>query len=464
MKKKLLSLALALVMVLAILPTAAFAADSDFTIENGVLTKYNGKGGAVTIPDSVTSIGNGAFEDCVGLTSITIPNSVTSIGNGAFVGCSGLTSVTIPNSVTSIGERVLVGCTGLTEIQVETGNQNYTSVDGVLFTKDMKTIVAYPGGKKGAYAIPNSVTIIKKHTFQACTGLTSITIPNSVTFIEEFAFAYCRGLTSVTIPSSVTVIGRVAFINCTGLTSVTIPNSVTYIGDLVFSECTGLTSVTIPSSATRIGAGTFGGCEGLKDVYYGGNEAQWNVIRDDFGGHSFRNGLTNATIHYNSTGPSTQPTTPDKPAKDAAHASAQTVTVDGKPVEFQMYALKDANGNDTNYIKLRDMAYVLNGTKAQFNVGYDAQNKTITADTGIAYKKNGTEMTATFGGADKEYVKTTLTIQLDGKPVQLEAITLTDSTGGGYNYCKVRDLGQLLNFNVKWDGGVVIETNKPYGG
>ena len=140
----------------------------------------------VSLPDGVTSIGDWAFRDCSGLTSIEIPNSVTGIGSDAFDGCSGLTSVTIGNRVTSIGNTA----------------------------------------------------------FSYCTGLTSVTIPNSVTGIGDYAFYECYRLTSVTIGNSVTSIGGSAFLGCSGLSSVTIGNSVTGIGDKAFKDCTGLTFVT----------------------------------------------------------------------------------------------------------------------------------------------------------------------------------------------------------------------------
>ena len=174
---------------------------------------------SVTIPNSVTSIGHAAFYGCSGLTSITvesgntfydsrencnaiiktstnelvtgckntvIPNSVTSIGQAAFADCSGLTSVTIPNSVTSIGGAAFSDCTGLTSV-----------------------------------TIPNSVASIGSWAFWGCTSLTSVTIPNSVTSIGMYAFSGCSGLTSVTIPNSVTSIREGAFSGCSGLTSVT---------------------------------------------------------------------------------------------------------------------------------------------------------------------------------------------------------------------------------------------------
>ncbi len=152
----------------------------------------------------------------------------------------------------------------------------------------------------------------------------------------------------------------------------------------------------------------------------------------------------------------------DIPASGTAIASTQTVTVDGKAVEFQMYALKDANGNLTNYIKLRDMAYVLNGTKAQFSVGYDGA---ISLATGKAYEAGGTEMTTPYSG-DRAYTGGSQTVKIDGEDVAMTAITLTDDNGGGYNYFKLRDLGKALGFNVGYsnENGVFIESDKPYAG
>lgn len=162
-----------------------------------------------------------------------------------------------------------------------------------------------------------------------------------------------------------------------------------------------------------------------------------------------------------------QSTTPDVmvediPASGTAYASTQTVAVDGKAVEFQMYALKDANGNDTNYIKLRDLAYVLNGTAAQFSVGYDG---TISLTTGEAYQAAGTEMTTPYSG-DRTYTGGAQAVKIDGQDVSMTAITLTDDNGGGYTYFKLRDLGAALGFNVGWsqEAGVFVESDQPYAG
>jgi len=208
------------------------------------VTSFKKYEGNVVIPEEVnymnrilkvTSIGEEAFRNCSGvisggLTSVTIPNSVTTIGQKAFSGCNRLTSVTIGNSVTSIGICAFELCGRLTSV-----------------------------------TIPNSVTTIGNYAFYRCSNLTSVSIGNSVTSIGICAFDECSRLTSVTIPNSVTSIGDYAFDECSRLTSVTIGNSVTSIGICAFKDCSGLTSVTIPNSVTSIGDYAFY-CENLTTV------------------------------------------------------------------------------------------------------------------------------------------------------------------------------------------------------
>ena len=247
---------------------------------------------SVTIPDSVTTIGNYAFSGCSSLTSVTIPDSVTSIGYYAFYYCSSLTSVTIPDSVTSIGDSAFSWCSSLTRFDVSTNNTSFSSsADGkILYNKDKTTLIAYPSAT-GDVTIPNSVTTIDYGAFSGCSNLTNITIPDSVTTIGYYAFSYCSNLTNITIPDSVTTIGYYAFSYCSSLTSVIIPDSVTTIDDSTFYYCSSLTSVAIPDSVTSIGNNAFTDCKSLTSVTIGSS-----VI--SIGENAFRNcsSLTSITI------------------------------------------------------------------------------------------------------------------------------------------------------------------------
>lgn len=301
MRKHLISLLLALAVCAGLLCVPAYASSGDFTIENGVLTKYTGSGGNVTIPDSVTKIGGNAFAGCASLTSVAIPNSVTKIGDWAFSGCTSLTSVTIPDSVTEIGWDAFNGCTSLTSVTIP---DSVTEIgDGVFNGCTRLTIYGDAGSHAEDFAKAQSIPfvtifVIDNGTLTKYNGVErNVVIPNGVTKIGQGAFLDCTGLTSVAIPDSVTEIGPWAFKGCTSLTSVTIPNGVTTIYDYAFFNCTGLTSITIPDSMTEIEDFAFADCTSLTDVYYAGSEEQWEHIEKDYNAP-----LSSAKIHYNSAG------------------------------------------------------------------------------------------------------------------------------------------------------------------
>lgn len=217
---------------------------------------------SVDIGESVKSIGDGAFGQCV-FTIINLPNSIEIIDNSAFSG-SDLHSITIPKSVKSIGNDVFSQCFNLTEINVDSQNEYYVSVDGVLFNHDKTNLISYPIGKKDSlYTIPNTVTNISSTAFFRCNSLKSVIIPNSVTNIDDLAFANCGNLSSISIPESVTSIGKCAFISCHKLKTITISKAVTNIGAEAFKYCKGLTAVTIPASVTYVGMLAFCFCDNL---------------------------------------------------------------------------------------------------------------------------------------------------------------------------------------------------------
>jgi hypothetical protein len=247
---------------------------------------------SVTIPDSVTSIGNGAFYYCSSLRTITvdalnsfyssvdgvlfdestntliaypegnagpytIPDSVTSIGYGAFCYCASLSGIEIGNSVTNIGHSAFFGCSSLTSL-----------------------------------VIPNNVISIGSGAFDWCSGLTNITIGSGVTSIGSLAFQYCTNLTSLIIPNNVASISDSAFAWCASLTNATIGNSVTNIGNWDFWSCPSLATVTIGSNVVSLGSDTFVESPNLTGVYFQGNAPGPGTDSTVFSGD------TNATVYY----------------------------------------------------------------------------------------------------------------------------------------------------------------------
>ncbi|MCM1313916.1 MAG: leucine-rich repeat protein [Prevotella sp.] len=244
----------------------------------------------ITLPDSITDIYSSTFYGCTSLKEISIPDSVTNIDGSAFADCTSLTKITIPDSVKNIYISAFNGCTKLTSINVSENNENYSSIDGVLFNKDKSEIIKYPPELSAdIYEIPESVKTIGNYAFSGCMNLKEIKIPESVASIGIGAFSECKRLTEITIPDGVKSVGDKAFKNCMNLTSINIPDSVEKIGSKVFSGTSWLKTkqkenplvivnnilidgvvcygdVVIPDGTTTINSDAFSGCKSFLNI------------------------------------------------------------------------------------------------------------------------------------------------------------------------------------------------------
>ena len=280
---------------------------------------------SITIPDSVTHIGHAAFGGCSSLKEISIPAATTNISYYVFVNCSSLTnflvsplnprfsssngilfnkdgtelitfppgrngtfevpsnvntiayaafataekltSVVIPSSVTNVVGWPFAACFGLTNISVSVDNITYESSEGILYTKGLSALVAFPAGRVGTFTVPTTVSSIADVAFKMCIGLTHVNIPNTVTNLGSGLFRDCAALVGVSLPSSLTDIPSDTFANCPSLSSVTLPSGITNIGGGVFQDCSNLVSITIPSGVTSVGQGAFVR-SGLQKAYF----------------------------------------------------------------------------------------------------------------------------------------------------------------------------------------------------
>ena len=214
----------------------------------------------IVIPDDVTWIESGAFNNCTSLKTVVLPAVMSSgyIAQGAFSGCTSLESVTIPTGIQVIESNVFSGCTSL------------------------KNVV-----------IPSDIQEVRKNAFLNCSSLKELDFQNGLTTIKDSAFSGCESMTKITLPESVTSIGQDAFYNCKSLESITLPKKIAEISRGMFSDCVNLKSVTIPQSVTSIGHYTFYGCENLNEVYFAGTQEQWNAITCG----NANDALKSATIH-----------------------------------------------------------------------------------------------------------------------------------------------------------------------
>lgn len=266
---------------------------------------------SIFIPNSIKSVGGGAFENC-SVTEVSCPVDVISslpkatvkkvVLNGGtdltannFVSFDALETLEIASTVTSISGNAFIGCVSLTDITVKEGNPHYKSIDGNLYSVDDKAIIRYaPGKQNETFEIPNTLETIGEYAFEGCNSLKSIILPNSVTIIEKCAFKDCKNISSIEISNSTKIIRENAFENC-GIVNATIPlsfissmpydtlkNVVITSGEKIlkrtFSYFENLETINIPSSVTEIESGAFYNCSYIKSITVDENNQNYKII------------------------------------------------------------------------------------------------------------------------------------------------------------------------------------------
>ena len=258
-------------------------------IENGITSvagsAFNNCGHlkTVLIPQTVTVIEGSAFENCEELTTVGLSNGLKFINMRAFANCKGIKKITIPSTVTNIFESAFQGCTGLESVYVP---NSVIGISAAAFRECVSLKAIY---------LPPSIEYINQMTFWGCSSLKSVRLPENVKSIGAGAFNGCENLSMIDIPESCTGFGICTFANCKSLKQICIPQGAFYLCD-TFENCSNLSDIWLPKNIETIDENTFKGCSKLKDVYYEGEEVDWNEI-DILDGNE---ALLNAKIHYNS--------------------------------------------------------------------------------------------------------------------------------------------------------------------
>lgn len=238
-------------------------ANTDYTIENGKLIKYNGPDREIEIPEGVSEIEGSAFafeDDPFGVEIERYP-----------------TSVTLSENVVRVDPRAFDNCGELSTIRVAEGNPVYHSAGNCLIETASRTLVT--GCVNSAIPSDGSVTRIGKDAFSGRFGLTLITIPECVTEIGEAAFIKCRKLTEITVPAGVLAIRGSTFGECDALICIELPEGLLTVGEYAFTGCFHLPSLRIPRSVTEIGSCAFADCAGLREIVFAGTKAEWDAIK-----------------------------------------------------------------------------------------------------------------------------------------------------------------------------------------
>lgn len=237
----------------------------------------------VVMEEGVTGIGWGAFQACSNMEDVVIPSTVTHIEFSAFYDCAKLSSITIPKNVTYIGDAVFTGCSSLEEILVESENTEYTSQNGILYSKDLTALIQYPAGKvETSFTVPTHVTSLGNSVF-ADSQLQQIILHDDIVTIGYCAFSGCKKMRNISLPKGISQISTGMFEN-SGLTELIIPPNITSISTSVFSGCTDLTEITFQGNAPEINSLAFSAV--TITARYPSNDPTWTTdIKKDYSGH-----------------------------------------------------------------------------------------------------------------------------------------------------------------------------------
>ena len=339
----------------------------------------------INLPDGLETIENYAFNSCSALESITaIPDQITKIGFGVFSGCSSLTEITLPAGLQEIECDAFDNCSALTKITIDESNENYTTVDGVLYSKDKTVLVSYPiGNERASFTTPSTLTKIMSNTFVYSKNLKEVTlneglkevpysafqsskivsvnIPASVTKIESFAFKDCYDLQTVTIAdgSKLESISMYAFESCKSLKQIELPEGLKTIDTRAFQNCAKLSKVHIPSSVTKVGEDAFynsavlGNTIAINGIKYLDGWLVWS-----------KTGITEAEVYDGAKG-----------IADGGLADHTTLTTVNIPKSV-IYINQDAFDN----------------TPALASINVDEQNTAYSSSDGVLYNKDKTSL------------------------------------------------------------------------
>ena len=224
----------------------------------------------VKLSAGMTSIPDSMFFNTDSLQTVIIPDGITRIEDTVFRGCDGLTSITLPKQINYIGTAAFADCKNLKNIYVDDANPYFCDVDGILFSKDMKTLINYPGGRTAySYTIPSGVTKLAYGAFGTARYLYYVYFPDTLTEIGNYAFTWCSNLREITLKKNITKIGNMAFGYCTKLSKVTFENPNISFGSMdwhIFNNCTSLKEFAFPANITSIPTGFLDDCSALRSL------------------------------------------------------------------------------------------------------------------------------------------------------------------------------------------------------